>query len=313
MAETVSLSAIAAACGMDHVVEGSAVTVRRPSPLASAEPDSVTFCTKEGETGLELIQRSRAGIVLCHSSLRGRVHGRSAIFLANPRLAFIRVCAAYFQPPRPKGIHPTAWIEDGVELGLDVYIGPYTAVYAPCRIGAGSVIHGGVHILGRVVIGENVTIFPGTVIGADGFGYERSETGEFEKFPHLGGVIIKDGAEIGANTCIDRGSLTDTVVGRRAKIDNLVHIAHNVQIGDDAAVIALSMVGGSTRIGEKAWIAPSAVLRDQLSIGDRATVGLGAIVVKDVPPEQTVMGLPARPASVSKALIAKLNALLDSH
>lgn len=311
MAEAVSLPAIANASRMAYIVEGPPVTVSRPAPLTSADSESVTFCTKDGEAGLKLIQRSQAGIILCRPSLQGRVNGRSIVCLDNPRLAFIRVCAAYFSPPRPCGIHPMAWVEAGVHLEADVYIGPYAAVHAPCSIGAGSVIHGGVHILGNVTIGEHVTIWPGTIIGADGFGYERSKSGEFEKFPHLGGVVIKDGAEIGANACIDRGSLSNTVIGTRAKIDNLVHVAHNVQIGDDAAVIAHSMIGGSTLIGDKAWIAPSAVLRDQLSIGDRAIVGLGAVVVKDVPSEQIVMGSPARPIAVTKALIAKFNALLD--
>lgn len=148
------------------------------------------------------------------------------------------------------------------------------------------------------------------MIGADGFGYQRNESGELEKFPHLGGVVIEDNVEIGSNTCIDRGTLGDTIIREGSKIDNLVHIAHNVIVGRHAIVIAHSMVGGSVRIGDYAWVSPSACLRDVISIGDRSTVGLGAVVVKDVPDGGTVMGTPARPAEEYKAYLKALEKIM---
>src|SRR5690606_230154 len=124
---------------------------------------------------------------------------------------------------------------------------------------------------------RNVTINAGTVIGAEGFGYQRNENGEFEKFPHIGGVIINDNVDVGSNTSIDRGALGNTIIGEGAKIDNLVHIAHNVKVGKHAAVIAHAMIGGSSVIGDYSWVAPNSAIRDQISIGNRVTVGLGAV------------------------------------
>ena len=124
----------------------------------------------------------------------------------------------------------------------------------------------------------------------------RGLGGAFEKFPHVGGVQIGDTVEIGANTCIDKGTLGDTVIGDGSKIDNLVHIAHNVKVGRSCAIIAHCMVGGSTVIGDYSWVAPSSCLRDQLVIGRHATIGLGSVVTKAVADGDTVYGVPARTA-----------------
>jgi UDP-3-O-[3-hydroxymyristoyl] glucosamine N-acyltransferase len=161
-------------------------------------------------------------------------------------------------------------------------------------VGDRTTIHAGVHIHGPARIGADVTIQAGTVIGASGYGYERAEDGTLEPFPQIGGVEIGDGVEIGANVCIDRAALGTTRIGARTRIDNLVHIAHNVQIGADCAVIANAMLGGSTQVGDRAWIAPSATIREQRRIGEDATVGLGAVVLASVPPGATVVGNPAR-------------------
>jgi UDP-3-O-[3-hydroxymyristoyl] glucosamine N-acyltransferase len=163
------------------------------------------------------------------------------------------------------------------------------------NVGSGTQIHAGVHICSPARIGRNVVLKSGCVIGGDGFGYERNEEGIFEKFPHLGGVVIEDDVEIGSNTCVDRGTLSDTVIGRGTKIDNLVHVAHNVKIGKHCAVIALAMVGGGTQIDDGAWIAPTACLRNGVVIGKQALVGMGAVVTKNVECGETVIGVPAKP------------------
>ena len=194
-------------------------------------------------------------------------------------------------------------ISPSARIGQDVYIGPLCTVGEEVEIGAGAIIHAGVHIYDRVRIGCNVIIHSGTVIGSDGFGYERNEAGELVKFPHIGGVVIEDDVEIGANTCIDRGSLGDTTICRGARLDNLVHIAHNVRVGAHTAVIADAMIGGGTYIGDSAWIAPSVCLRDRITIGARAVVGLGALVTRDVPDGVTVLGAPAREISEQKRLL----------
>ena len=116
---------------------------------------------------------------------------------------------------------------------------------------------------------------------------------EFEKFPHIGGVVIEDDVEIGANACIDKGTLGDTIIRKGSKLDNFVHIAHNVTIGQHTAVIAHAMIGGSTVIGNYSWIAPSVVIRDGLNIGNNVLVGLGAVVTKNIPDNETWAGIPA--------------------
>ena len=141
---------------------------------------------------------------------------------------------------------------------------------------------------------------------SNGFGYSRNEEFEFEKFPHVGGVIIEDNVEIGANTCIDRGALGNTVIKTGTKIDNLVHIGHNCVIGKHCAIIANSMLGGSVVIKDYSWIAPSASILNQLSIGEKVTIGLGSVVNKSVPDGETWMGVPAKPlkefADIQKAM-----------
>jgi UDP-3-O-[3-hydroxymyristoyl] glucosamine N-acyltransferase len=141
---------------------------------------------------------------------------------------------------------------------------------------------------------KNIIVHATAVIGADGFGYERNEKGELEKFPSIGGVIIEDNVEIGACTCIDRGTLGDTIIREGCKIDNLVHIAHNVEIGKHSIIVAHATICGSAQIGEYCWIGPHAVIRDKVTVGNRVMVGMGAVVTKDVPDGVTVMGVPAR-------------------
>lgn len=217
------------------------------------------------------------------------------IVVSNARLAFMRAVARFFGPKRARaGIHPTAVVDDSAVIDPTATIGPFCMIGPGCVIGADCVLGPSVSLMQDIKLGDRVSIAGGTVIGADGFGYERNEAGELEKFPHIGGVVIENDVEIGSNTSIDRGTLNPTRIGARARIDNQIHIAHNVVVGADAAIIAQAMIGGSVKIGDRAWVAPSATIMNQVKIGADATVGLGAVVVKSVPDGMTVMGSPAQ-------------------
>jgi UDP-3-O-[3-hydroxymyristoyl] glucosamine N-acyltransferase len=144
------------------------------------------------------------------------------------------------------------------------------------------------------IIGNRVKIGANNTIGGVGFGYEKNEAGAYEVMPHIGNVIIEDDVEIGNNTAIDRAVLGSTLIRRNAKIDNLVHIAHGVEIGENTLVIAHAMVAGSVKVGKNVWIAPASAILNKIQVGDESTIGMGAIVLKEVSPGQTVVGNPAR-------------------
>lgn len=173
-------------------------------------------------------------------------------------------------PPPGAHIDPAADVHPSVRLSPNVWIGPH------------------------VTIGRDCVIGPGSVIGWDGFGYEKGPQGGWVEKPQTHGVVIERNVHIGGNVCIDRGSYRDTRIGIGTRIDNLVHIAHNVQIGWDCLVIAQAELSGSVKVGAGCWIGPSACVREHLSIGDGALVGIGAVVVKDVPAGETWAGNPAR-------------------
>lgn len=161
-------------------------------------------------------------------------------------------------------------------------------------IGPGTFIHPTAHIAHGVTIGRNCRIGPGASIGWDGFGYMPDPDGGWRRKPESHSVVIGDNVDIGANTCIDRGSYRDTVVGDGTKIDNLCHIAHNVQVGRDCLIIAGAEVSGSVVIGEGAWVGPNVSIKEHLTVGARAMVGIGSVVIRDVAQDSTVAGNPAR-------------------
>lgn len=264
---------------------------------ATADNCSLVFIGAEQNEKQEMAEKTAAAVVICDEkiAINGSMSSeRAFIIVKDPRGVFSKVGNSLFRKKHTPGVHPTAFVHPLAQIDPSVYIGPLCSI-GRATIGAGTVLYGNNFIYDDVFIGEHVMINAGTVIGAEGFGYLKNALGEYENFPHVGRVVIEDFVEIGANTCIDRGALWETRIKRGVKIDNLVHIAHNVVIEPNALIIADAMIGGSTHIGAGAWVSPSCAIRDQLRIGPNARVGMGAVVTKDVPENETWAGSPARP------------------
>jgi UDP-3-O-[3-hydroxymyristoyl] glucosamine N-acyltransferase len=280
--------------------------------LEQADENAIIWIKPRTANARDIITRTPAAIVVCsagHAAVKEQVPEKGFIVTAAPKLAFIKIVQHYFNRPPAPGIHPAAHVHPEAVVSPGAYIGPFVYI-GKSTVGPGTIIYGHTHIYDNVHIGQNVIIHAGVIIGADGFGYDRNENNEIEKFPHIGGVVIEDNVEVGANTCIDRGTLGNTILRKNCKIDNLVHIAHNVDVGEGAFLIANAMVGGSTVIGANAWIAPSASLMQKLHIGANSTVGMAALVMKNIPDNQTWTGVPARPLREYVALQIGLKKLL---
>lgn len=278
-------------------------SVTSPAALDTAQSNHITFCTLTGETALAAISRSGGGIVLCRDDLPSleKKEILNCIFtVPNPRLSFMKCLQKFFAPERPVGIHPTAIIEEDVPVPDGVYIGPMAHLCSGVRLGEGAVIEDRVYIAPNTRIGKNVYIQVGAVIGCEGQGFERTATGEFEKFPQLGNVVIEDDVEIGANTTIIRGTLSATKIGRGSKIGHHVNIGHNAEIGRHVFISAGAIVCGSARVGDCCWLAPKCCIRNKVLVGRNVTVGLGSVVVADVPDGLTVVGVPSRVAKKYK-------------
>lgn len=270
------------------------IQINNARPIFSADKQSVVWLKPGNTDSVELLNNTKAKLIICHTDEKEEGLNKCLVKVDNPKLIYTRILNHFFLKPPGWGTHPSAIIHEEAVLEKPVFIGPNCTIGA-VRIGKNSVIHGNCVLYDNVTIGSNVTIHAGTVIGAAGFGYSRNDSGEFELFPHIGGVIIEDHVDIGSNTSIDRGSLGNTIIKKGAKIDNLVHIAHNVVVGKHSAVIAHAMIGGSVKISDYAWVAPSAAVMNQLNIGKSATIGLGAVLTKDVPENEVWAGSPARP------------------
>lgn len=272
-----------------------------PASMEIARNDNITFCIQEGEEALELISHTNAGIVLCRDNIPGleTVKFSNCIFtVANPRLSFIRCLQQFFASKKPVGIHPTAIIENNVVLPKLVSVGPMVHLCSGTRVGEGTIIEDRVYIAANTIIGKNVYIQVGAVIGCEGQGFERTDTGVLEKFLQLGNVVIEDDAEIGVNSTIVRGTLSATRIGKGSKIGHHVNVGHNVKIGNHVFISASVVICGSAKVGDCSWLAPKCCIRNKISVGRKVTVGLGAVVISDVGDGLTVVGIPAKPIKI---------------
>ena len=264
--------------------------------LPSAAPGAITFCRYSDDRLLGAVRSLAEAVIIPAGRIIDAVAGGpTLIAVQNPRLAFIRIVSHLFVHRPLPGIHPTAQIDAHAEIDVSASIGPFVVIGRGCKVGPGSALGAHVVLQQDVHVGANTRIDAGTVVGAEGFGFERGASGELINFPHIGGVRIGDNVDIGCNVCIDRGTLENTVIEDGVRIDNLTHISHNCRIGKCAVVVCLASICGSTVLGEQSWVSPSASVLNQLTIGKRAFIGMGGVVVRDVADGETVVGNPAKP------------------
>lgn len=309
--------AIARMVGGSVVGDGS-VTLTGVGPLDRAGEHDLTFLAHERYASL--LASSGAGAVLVSPELANAAseagegkYGGCRIVVAQPYEAMLRAIPALYPPaPRRTGIHPTAIIGRGATLGNGVSIGPYSVVEEGAiledgvwvgphcsvgrgvRVGAESWLAGSVTLYPGAELGRRVRLHAGVRVASDGFGYVQAG-GRHEKIPHVGRCVIEDDVEIGANSTLDRGSVDDTVVGAGTKIDNLVHIAHNVRIGRLCLIMAQVGIAGSVHIGDGCILAGQVGVSGHHNIGAGARLAAQAGVFGDIPAGETWSGYPARP------------------
>ncbi len=310
----ISLTADAIARAVGGELRGNpSHTVVGVAPLDRATAQDLSFLT--GPRYAAAFNASRAGVVLVPRDLEDSVPGPACrVRVPDPYAAVLQVLPLLrpLLPEMHPGIHPTALVGDRVALGHEVAVGayctigddavlcdgarvgPHCVVERAVRVGAGSHLVSHITLYAGTVLGERVILHAGVRVGSDGFGYIFRD-GAHRKVPHVGRCIVEDDVEIGANSTIDRGSIDDTVVGAGTKIDNLVHIAHNVRIGRRCLIMAQVGIAGSARIGDGCIIAGQAGLGGHNIVGDGARVAAQAGVFGDVPAGETWSGYPARP------------------
>lgn len=280
-------------CSIDECLEGS-----------------LTWAEDEKNYKKALVSKASAVVI----SIKNKPpHGISKPLLIaeNPKLAFAKSIYLFATKHKLSGISSTATISSSAKIGKnaaigsnvvigdDVKIGDNAKIYAGsyigngCEIGDNTVIYPNVSIMDKIIIGNNVIIHSGAVIGSDGFGYVK-DVSKHIKIPQIGTVIIGDDVEIGANVCIDRATTNLTKIGRGTKIDNLIHIAHNVEIGEDCIIVAMTGIAGSSKVGDRVILAAQVGVAQHVSIGSDTMILGRSGVTKDIKSNVIISGFPAQ-------------------
>jgi UDP-3-O-[3-hydroxymyristoyl] glucosamine N-acyltransferase len=310
-----------------EVIGDGTVSVTGVAAADSAGVGDLTFAEKESY--FAAAEKSLATAVLVPAGFKSSK--KILIQVKDPRVALARVLPLFYPTEsHDPGIHPGSVIHPTAQIDPSAHIGPHCIVESGVKIGQRTVImgnttigrdthigddaclHPGVVIYAKGRIGKRVIIHAGTVIGSDGYGYVFHQ-GRHHKMLQVGNVIIGDDVEIGANAAIDRGALGSTTIGRGTKIDNLVHIAHNVVIGDHCLVMGQVGFAGSTRLGNYVVVASQSGIAGHLKIGNQSTIGAKSGVMRDIPDGETVLGYPAAPDKQAKRqwiAVAKLPDLI---
>ena len=277
--------------------------------IEEGKEGTITFLSNPKYT--HFIYETKASIVLINNDVKLE-HPVSATLIRVPNAyecvaKLMQMYAASL--PKKKGIDPLAFVSKTAEIGKDVYIGPFTYVGEGVKIGDGCLIYPHVTIYDGCQIGNNVTIHAGAVIGADGFGFAPNQEG-YDKIPQMGIVVIEDNVEIGANTCVDRSTMGQTVLHKGVKLDNLIQVAHNCEIGENTVMSAQAGMAGSTKIGAWCMVGGQAGFSGHITIADKTFVGAQSGVISNTKGNgEQLIGAPAINPKVffkARALDAKL-------
>lgn len=321
-ARTFTLEELARLCGAELAGDG-ALRIAGLASLAEAGPSDVSFLANPKYR--RDFESTRAGAVLVDRRMQAARADLALLRCADPNRAWTAVIQAFAPAPAPAraGVHPSASVDNSAQVDPSAWIGPHCSIEAGARVGARAVLHAHVALGANASVGAHSVLHPnvvlyegvevgarcilhaGAVLGSDGFGFERDASG-WVKVPQCGTVIVEDEVEIGANCTIDRARFGATRIGRGAKLDNLVHVAHNVRIGARTLLIAQVGIAGSSSVGSDAILAGQVGVVGHVAIGDRASVSAQSGVTGDVPSGSIYSGTPARPRMQSLRSQAQL-------
>lgn len=278
------------------------------APIEDAGPEDLTFVAHPRY--VRALNQTRAAAVVLGRGVDAP--GKNVLRAANPQATFARALELFDRRARPKpGIHPSALIDatavvgarchlgaytvvgEAAVLGDDCVLHPHVTVYPGARLGPGCVLHSGVVVRENVVLGAGVTLQPGAVVGADGFGFLPNPGGLPQPVPQIGSVEIGDHVDLGANATVDRAAVGKTRIGRGAKLDNLVQVAHGCQVGEGALLAAQVGIAGSSRLGRDVMLGGQVGVSGHVSVGDRAQIAAQSGVAGDVDADSVVGGSPA--------------------
>ena len=305
------------------VIGDAKLVLRGFAPADRAKAGDLTFA--ENENYFARAEQSAASAILIDGAFVSP--RKTVIRVPNARVAFAKVLPLFFpEPTFAAAVHSTALIASSAQIDPTAHIGPYCVISENVRIGPRCVLQAGNYIGPNCRLGEdvclfaNVVLYPGieignrvrvhssTVIGADGFGYVL-DGGSHRKVPQIGNVIIRDDVEIGANVTIDRGALGPTIIGKGSKIDNLVQIGHNVNMGEHCLVVSQSGIAGSTKLGNYVILGGQVGVAGHLKIGNRVSIAGQSGVMHDIADGETWFGYPAQPDRQTKRQIIALQQL----
>lgn len=302
----------------------SDVEIHGAAEVTSASSGDITYAVNE-QYIQKLFDGKASAAIVPKGAKEKHDFSMTIIEAENPYWSFAQVLRL-FAPKVPlpeKNIHDSASVSSDVSLGSDVVIGANVVIDSGVKIGKGSYIGAGTHIGASCTIGNDckihsnvsirefcslgnrVIIQSGSVIGSDGYGYVQHK-GAYHKIPQIGIVEIQDDVEIGSLVCIDRATIGKTIIGKGTKMDNLIQIGHNVELGEHCAIVSQVGISGSTKVGSNCRFAGQSATSGHLSIGKESTIAARGVVVKDLPPKSFVSGFPAKPHGEERKIIASL-------